>query len=435
MGAYSNDYATSGRAHRTAGAFPHHPIAHPSAHLRRPIANVFGNHNGISVSTMRVCFLHNHDQIHQIAHSLPVALALAAGGGIEVILASASEHIEQEIKRLAGPAGLAKVRLHRLDLVHGASRLLSGTLDRIIPMRKLLILRDNLDFFRSLDVLVVTERTSLLLKSRYGLDRPKMILVDHGAGDRAIGFGPSLVQYDHILAAGPKIRDRMIAHAGVTPSKISITGYPKFDLYPVENLRLPLLSNGRPTVLYNPHPAPHLSSWYKFGQDVLEFFRSSDRYNLIFAPHIMLFQRKVAITVDPPGVAWVRSVPREVYAAPNIHIDLGSHFSTDMSYTRAADIYLGDVSSQVYEFLRKPKPCLFLNAHGLAPVDDPNFAHWGAGEVLTDVRELGAALARAPAAHVERYRNSQKKLFDYTFDLQPIPSAERAAAEIRRLAE
>lgn len=29
-----------------------------------------------------------------------------------------------------------------------------------------------------------------------------------------------------------------------------------------------------------------------------------------------------------------------------------------MTYTPAADIYLGDVSSQSYEFLLDPRPCL-----------------------------------------------------------------------------
>ena len=32
-----------------------------------------------------------------------------------------------------------------------------------------------------------------------------------------------------------------------------------------------------------------------------------------------------------------------------------------MAYTQRADIYLGDVSSQVYEFLLNPRPCVFLN--------------------------------------------------------------------------
>src|SRR3546814_2965461 len=48
-----------------------------------------------------------------------------------------------------------------------------------------------------------------------------------------------------------------------------------------------------------------------------------------------------------------------------MHIDLGSERSIDMSYTGSADLYLGDVSSQVAEYLYRPRPCVFLNAQGV----------------------------------------------------------------------
>ena len=42
-----------------------------------------------------------------------------------------------------------------------------------------------------------------------------------------------------------------------------------------------------------------------------------------------------------------------------IRVDLGSPASTDMRYTLPSDVYLGDASSQVYEFLIKPRHCIF----------------------------------------------------------------------------
>ena len=50
-------------------------------------------------------------------------------------------------------------------------------------------------------------------------------------------------------------------------------------------------------------------------------------------------------------------MPKQLLRAPNLRFDPGSPASTDMTYTRAADIYLGDVSSQVYEFIAEPRPC------------------------------------------------------------------------------
>ena len=105
-----------------------------------------------------------------------------------------------------------------------------------------------------------------------------------------------------------------------------------------------------------------------------------------------------------------------------------------MSYVRAADIYLGDVSSQVYEFLKNPRPCVFLNAHRCAWEGNPNFAHWQAGPVIETIERLDEALDQAVAAHSYLYRPIQEQLFGYTFDLGTEPSALRAARAILEIA-
>ena len=102
----------------------------------------------------RVGFLFNHDQAHQVAHSLPVALALARTGEVEVVLASTHPRITAEIQRLGGDAGAVIA----LDLTRAASRWAAAALDGLVPARKLLIYGDNLPFFRGLDVLVVAEK-------------------------------------------------------------------------------------------------------------------------------------------------------------------------------------------------------------------------------------------------------------------------------------
>ncbi|MDZ7826953.1 MAG: hypothetical protein U5R48_14215 [Gammaproteobacteria bacterium] len=66
-----------------------------------------------------------------------------------------------------------------------------------------------------------------------------------------------------------------------------------------------------------------------------------------------------------------------------------------MTYTRAADIYVGDVSSQVYEFLVTPRPCVFLSSTPRAWQGNPDFAHWRYGEVCSDPEGAMAAIARA----------------------------------------
>jgi hypothetical protein len=377
---------------------------------------------------MKIGFLFNHDQIHQVAHSLPIAMALArTSPHVEIVVATSNARLSAEVQRISAAHGvvLPSVELSlRSPLTRFAQRL-----ESILPITKLGIYRDNLDFFASLDVLVVAEKTSLLLKSHYHLDNLRIIHTRHGAGDRAIGFDKASAKFDHVLVSGPKIRERLIEEAGLSPDRLSTVGYPKFDLLPQVPKRLPFQDNGKPTVLYNPHPSPHLSSWYRHGRAVLDYFLNDDRYNLIFAPHVMLFHRRFVLTIDKLRIDRPGLIDRRVKDAPNIHVDLGSQASTDMTYTSAADIYLGDVSSQVYEFLHRPRPCLFLNSQNADWRGNPNYAHWQTGEVIDGPEGLGAALDRAVAEH-RHYLPVQQELFRRSFDLTEESSADRAARAI-----
>ncbi len=98
-----------------------------------------------------------------------------------------------------------------------------------------------------------------------------------------------------------------------------------------------------------------------------------------------------------------------------------------MTYTRMADLYLGDVSSQVYEFLRTPRPCLFLNSHGVAWREDENYSHWRFGPVLDRADAVIAALDAARATH-DAFAPAQAAGFAHTFDLQGSSSKRAAAA-------
>src|SRR3546814_19981036 len=68
---------------------------------------------------------------------------------------------------------------------------------------------------------------------------------------------------------------------------------------------------------------------------------------------------------------------------------LSLHDALPICYTAAADIYLGDTSSQVVELLMQPRPCVFLAPLGVDWHDDPSYAMWAAGEV-----EIGSASCR-----------------------------------------
>lgn len=375
----------------------------------------------------KICFLFNHDQTHQIAHSLPIALQMANSGVADVTLAVTSILVEAEIRRLSG-AGLAGMKIVRLQTRTTVSQMLVRAFDSLVPARKLLVYRDNLDFFRQFDALIVSEKSSLILKSRYGLEGIKFIHTRHGAGDRAIGFNAQSAQFDLILVSGEKIRDRLVCDAGVPPEKIRVTGYAKFDIVVPEHKPL-FAPSDRRTILYNPHPSPHLSSWFKFGANVLEQFYQSDRYNLIFAPHVMLFARPWTITIDRLSIASAKKPSARYNDAPHMLMDLGSPACTDMTYTNAADLYLGDVSSQVYEFLNRPRPCLFLDAHDTPWQGNPNYRHWTTGPVKTDASDIIGAVDAAFASQAS-YSDAQRAALEASFSVTGEPASVRAAAAI-----
>lgn len=380
--------------------------------------------------TVRIGFLFNHESVHQVAHSAPIITELALHHPeVQITVLVSTEGQMEAVRRIVTAEAMKKIDCIRLKL---------GLLDSLInllakafmPYARYAILRSNLSIFRTLDALLVPEKTSLMLKKRFGLDKLKLIYTQHGSGDRAVGFKPEIGDFDFVLLMGRKVRDRMQSLGYIREGQYKIVGYPKFDTVPASAQDRPkLFSNDNPVVLYNPHFEPGLSSWYDMGQDVLEFFSRHPDYNLVLAPHVMLFRRHLHTSLENLTMRLRRGVPAKYRRCENILVDTGSPACVDMTYTRAADIYIGDVSSQIYEFLIEPRPCIFLNSHDAEWQDDPNYLHWQSGPVLTDVAELDARLAQASEEH-EHYRSVQENLVTYTFDHSETSASRRAADAI-----
>ncbi len=363
----------------------------------------------------RICFLYIA-QPHQIPHSLPVAVALARGWpDLEVDVAGVTpEHLtfaSEGVARLGG----APIRMRLL----GPAWLRDLRSRHSIPP-KVAMLAANLSYLTSFDAVVTPERTSSLL-ARLGAKAPSLVYTQHGAGDRAGPFEPRLGAFDLVFAAGPKQRDRMIREGLVQPQNCTVVGYPKFELIDALAGVTPRpFTNERPTVLYNPHFDATLSSWPEWGRQVLTAFAAQDRYNLIFAPHIRLFD----------GASRRRRQVLEPFAkSPSIHVDVDSLALADMTYTEMADIYVGDASSQVYEFLRQPRPCVFLNAHGADWIGQESYRHWHFGPVVDQVKGLIEAIDRAVRDH-HLFVAEQTSGLRNTIEQASGPASHRAAKAI-----
>lgn len=361
-------------------------------------------------------------QAHQVLHSLPIAVQLA------------QRHTDCEVHVVGtSPTQMAFIAELLATHAHGTSIHLDGclrtgwhergTLARGGSLRtKAYALWRNRGHFRGFDAIVTPERTSLLLK-RLGLPNTRLIWTRHGAGDRQIGFAEDVDQFDFVLLAGHKIEQRLLQQGLIRPDDYAGGIYAKFDWMQGGNEGARLFDNQRPTVLYTPHFRPKLSSWPRMGQAVLEYFAHSTRYNLIFAPHIRLF--------DPPTAKRYAAFA-EYQKLPHMHIDLGSTRCVDMSYTRVADLYLGDVSSQVAEFLYQPRACVFLNAHQVAWQEDPNYRFWNLGPVVDELASLDTALDAAFTRH-STFEPLQREYFEDSFGTQPgEPTAARGADAIAR---
>ena len=148
----------------------------------------------------------------------------------------------------------------------------------------------------------------------------------------------------------------------------------------------------------------------------------------------MLFERRLAVTIQPLRIARPGRVRQSSFNPDDILVDTHGRALTTMEYLNRADIYLGDASSQIYEFLVRPRPCLFFNVHHFDWDKNPDFAHWHAGRVLSDVDELGGALSNVFEDHDLRYRVIQQEMLDYTFDLTRKRSSDRAADVILKIA-
>lgn len=339
-------------------------------------------------------------EAQQVYHWLPAALCLANDMNVRVSVLSPSRRLLDFVSRHDGAAAFELIALKRTLPTR-------DTLFRM-PSRLATLLR-NYRTIRSFGTIVTTEISSAWLKRIPGF-KSRLVIIKHGAGDREGGYGRRHAAFDLTLVAGEKDRQRMIAKGLGTSDTVIVGGYAKFEAM---GRRRRYFSDDRPVILYNPHFDPHLSSWKTHGPEILAGLERLTDHNVIIAPHTKL----------------AKAIPRIASPARHIRIDMGSRHSIDMSYTNSADIYLGDVSSQVYEFLLRPRPCIFLNLSRIDYSGDPAFAHWSLGQVIEDIADLPTTLSRAESLQPS-FRVAQQAAMRQSIQTHITPASRRQAEAI-----
>jgi hypothetical protein len=366
----------------------------------------------------RVAFLFNHYDNHQILHAAPYAFALSKRSELfDVhILCSCTSQLEF-VQNIA-----AAYSDHNCHFTVLKIPLWAKTLDPLVSqwvfIRKQAALKANMELLSSFDAIVSPERTTSKLHDSYGLTDPEFIRILHGAGDRDGGVSPGSQAFGLTLLPGQKYLERVLQSQDAACSHYVVSGCAKFEAVEKLTPHPPkLFNNDNPTVVYAPHFDQKVSSWSKMGIDILDYFRTHTHYNLIFAPHVVLFKRARRHKAH---------LPKRFVDTDTMMFDTGSQRSVDMSYMRAADIYLGDASSQVYEFLDQARPCIFADAHHTNWQDNNFYQHWKFGDVVQNIAGLEQALEQAHDRHAH-YAPVQSQMFNYSFSKNDTPVSERGA--------
>ncbi len=346
---------------------------------------------------MKLAFLYIGG-IHQVFHTAAVAAEMSKAGQVEVHCLYASEDNRQIFQKIAASFGAGNITYTSLQL-HKAWQPILRAL-RLPNAHKILRLHAVRHQLSQFDAIITPERTSAILKN-WLPPTTRLIHFKHGVGDGQKGFESRLGAFDLVVVSGEKDRLRLYSEKIVERGKCAVTGSVK--LATAHRLRkgaskTSYFQNGKPVVLYNPHFNETLGSWQGWGEKIVSAFARQSDFNLIVAPHIRMFETATAATRRQ---FQAMSVPGKIIADP------GSFASCDMSYTLAADIFLGDVSSQAYEFISIPRPCVFLNQHGMNWQNDKNYAFWHFGDVADQVEETLPAIHAATERHVRIYRNRQ----------------------------
>lgn len=357
--------------------------------------------------------------MHQALHLAPAALALAKRPGVKVT------------------AYVPPLDAHRLRSVFSRLDPLAADLPQVVPLRlplwaelvQMLLGRSRGNKPLALlawrgrllrhCALVAAERTSTLLKLLPGR-KPIMLHIPHGAGDRAGGFDRRIRLFDHVFVSGTYVLDRSLSEGLADPGMITTIGSLKLSaLLNGADVPPKLFDDDRPIVLYNPHFEAKLSSWAQ-AEAVVEAIVRHGGFNLIVAPHARMF----AAMAPKDFELW-----SQLGKKPGVHFDVTSFALSDMTYTRMADIYLGDVSSQIYEFLARPRPAVFFNAHDVAWQGRADYRMWQLGEVATTIPDVVAALVRAPERH-RAFRARQQEFTTAVLGATDGDAPRRAASAL-----
>lgn len=325
-----------------------------------------------------------------IPHLFPIVEALSEISGTDIDLWTSTSLHEALLRSWIPPNATSRIRIRHAP---GFRHLPDGH-DRNIHLRaKLPMLARLSRHLRKSEAVVCAEQTSLWLPMLLP-SMPPFVKTSHGVG--SMSARDDRRRHVPALTLVPSERERQTyLDRNMDPSRIFATGYIKSSFRQRTHSQLPF-SDGRPVILYTPHWQPHRSSWPLWGRQIVDALAAQSEFNVVLAPHQRLVEHAPEL----------RDVLIAAASLPHVHCDIDSFATVDGSYTDACDLYLGDTSSQVVEFLTNPRPCVFLNPQGADWRNSPAFDQWHCGEVVECLEEVMPAVRRAASLH-DKFKDRQ----------------------------
>lgn len=348
----------------------------------------------------RIYFCYNQS-IHQIYHSLFVAIELSnlQTDNQVVVLSTSAE----ATKIIAAELAAIPNRIKFIKINHPGYKKVDFNVNWFVFLCRLRLDRPKAvvvtDFFDNVF-------RQLLVKTFW-------VYLPHGFVNRKFGDDPHLHDYDLVLLPGAKEQQELEERIGPLKNAI-VAGYTKLDYFRYHPAQAPnLFRETKPVVMYNPHFDQNVTSFYDQGRELLEFLSASGQYNVIFMPHPDLARK-------------IQPLLAELSKRPGIIIADRARINLD--YMAAADVYITDVSSSVFEWLYFNKPVLFFNTKKIVWQNNRYYLSWVLGKVVETVPSMLEGIAQALKGP-DNFREQREAMFNQIFANQD-KNISRLMAEI-----
>jgi len=340
---------------------------------------------------------------HHVYHLIIPALKFSSiSGNLDVIFVSGNPKNTQIIGKTAASLSINNFRLIdipiplRYRIQNYKGKLYPPVYTRIEKVTNILL---------NATAIISTSHELPQHLDKHKIRKPILFYLYHGTGTREYGFESKLGQYDYIFTPGPYHQNRLTKSMPSKRDNFILAGAPKLEWMEKElSKEKKLFENQNPVIYYNPHWDTSLSSYLKWGDDILDYFLKNNNVNLIFSPHPLLkhFAKSKNYKVSKDG-----------RIKDNIIIDMSSERCFNGSYIMHSDIYLGDVSSLATEWMIfKSRPCIFINAHKIEWKNNESYQIWKYGKVIDNVKDLNLSIQKASSIKNNHlHQNNFKKAF------------------------